>query len=434
MKRAGLCFLCSMKGHLLKECKQEVKCTKCGSSRHQTTLHQEKKTVVNGEEVISKQTHIKESVVGGSSCSKIVLLDIFHPDNAQNTVRTYAVIDEQSNASMISPVLLEKLGISGEKQKYYLSTCSGAREMKFGYRASGLFVKNLMGCKFKLPTLVKCDNIPSDKGEIPIPEKVKKFAHLKDIAEEIPQKDEQAEIHLLIGWDAPELMKIRAIRNGPKGTPWAHRLALGWTIIGQICLNRHGGPVDPTKTKDPRQSEQLMKVNNTHTVTHARHELLPCPNKFVVKEAYDNIERTVADIFHLTEHDNETSLSVEDRCFEEMMKDGTHKNDKSNWEMPLPLRSNHILFPSNKDQAFSRLKNLLSTLRKKPEMSRHYFEFMGKLFAKGHAVRVKTSKDHKEDKTTKENGNVWYLPHFGVYHPQKPKKIRVVFDSSAECE
>ena len=26
----------------------------------------------------------------------------------------------------------------------------------------------------------------------------------------------------------------------------------------------------------------------------------------------------------------------------------------------------------------------------------------------------------------------WYLPHFGVYHPQKPNKIRVVFDSAAE--
>ena len=28
----------------------------------------------------------------------------------------------------------------------------------------------------------------------------------------------------------------------------------------------------------------------------------------------------------------------------------------------------------------------------------------------------------------------WYLPHFGVYHPQKPEKIRVVFDSAAETE
>ena len=109
------------------------------------------------------------------------------------------MIDEQSNASMILPALLEQLGISGEKQRYYLSTCSGAHEMKLNYRAPGLFAKNLKGCKFKLPTLVECDNIPSNKGEIPVPEKVKKFAHLRDIAEEIPPIDDQAEIHLLIG-------------------------------------------------------------------------------------------------------------------------------------------------------------------------------------------------------------------------------------------
>jgi hypothetical protein len=32
------------------------------------------------------------------------------------------------------------------------------------------------------------------------------------------------------------------------------------------------------------------------------------------------------------------------------------------------------------------------------------------------------------------NKPCWYLPHFGVYHPQKPGKIRVVFDSAAETE
>lgn len=29
---------------------------------------------------------------------------------------------------------------------------------------------------------------------------------------------------------------------------------------------------------------------------------------------------------------------------------------------------------------------------------------------------------------------MWYLPLFGVYHPKKPNKIRVVFDSSAPYE
>ena len=32
------------------------------------------------------------------------------------------------------------------------------------------------------------------------------------------------------------------------------------------------------------------------------------------------------------------------------------------------------------------------------------------------------------------NGRVWYIPHHGVNHPQKPDKIRVVFDASAEFD
>ena len=33
-----------------------------------------------------------------------------------------------------------------------------------------------------------------------------------------------------------------------------------------------------------------------------------------------------------------------------------------------------------------------------------------------------------------EGEETWYLPMFGVYHPQKPDQIRVVFDSSAKHE
>ena len=161
---------------------------------------------------------------------------------------------------MVSPILLEKLGISGEKEKYYLSTCSGSRETKFGCRVAGLSVKTWNGSKFQLPTLVECDHIPSDKREIPTPDRVKQFPHLRDIAEKIPPLDECAKIHLLIGRNAPELRKVKAFRNGPRGTPWAHKLPLGWTIIGQVCLDRQGGPVhittqrtvieDPSRQKD----------------------------------------------------------------------------------------------------------------------------------------------------------------------------------------
>ena len=56
-------------------------------------------------------------------------------------------------------------------------------------------------------------------------------------------------------------------------------------------------------------------------------------------------------------------------------------------------------------------------------MEEQYVTFMRKIFANGHA---------EEAPPLKEGEECWYLPTFGVYHPQKPNQIRVVFDSSAQ--
>ena len=42
--------------------------------------------------------------------------------------------------------------------------------------------------------------------------------------------------------------------------------------------------------------------------------------------------------------------------------------------------------------------------------------------------------DQEQTTKTRNEGRIWYLPHFGVYHPRKPDQIRVVFDSSAEFQ
>ena len=64
---------------------------------------------------------------------------------------------------------------------------------------------------------------------------------MKEIADQIPPLDQDANIELLIGRDAPELLKVREFRNGSKGAPWAQRLKLGWTVSGEVCLDRVGG-------------------------------------------------------------------------------------------------------------------------------------------------------------------------------------------------
>lgn len=49
---------------------------------------------------------------------------------------------------------------------------------------------------------------------------------------------------------------------------------------------------------------------------------------------------------------------------------------------------------------------------------------MDNLLIKDHAQLVKTEDLGKQA--------IWYLPHHPVFHPQKPDKVRVVFDCSAK--
>lgn len=58
-------------------------------------------------------------------------------------------------------------------------------------------------------------------------------------------------------------------------------------------------------------------------------------------------------------------------------------------------------------------------------MKLHFTDFLQKMLDNDHAEIAPPLERAKEH---------WYLPTFGVYHPQKPDQIKVVFDSSAEYE
>ena len=425
--RSGLCFRCQSAEHQAKDCKAATKCDTCGSERHPTFLHKEKPKQSLGEELQSTCTAVCDNL-GGVSCSKIVLVEVFpqgHPDQAH---RVYVIVDDQSNASMISPELTDAMGVTGRKEKYLLSTCSGEKEVKYGRRVTGAYVKSLDGKTFKLPTLVECGSIPQSKEEIPTPDIATRFPHLRELAKHFPPIDSKAKIQILIGRDAPELMKVRASRNRPRGAPWAQKLALGWTTYGWVCLDRIGGPVYVTT----RRTSVEQSTASTETLDY---EIVPCRNKFQIKETNgDNLHRMESDgIFQTTADDNEISLSQVDRHFLDIMDRSTRKSQQGNWEMPLPFRSSDVKMPNNRSQTANRFKNLRKSFRRKPKLEKDYLEFMGKIIERGHATQV-SYEELKADQETNRPGQVWYLPHFGVYHPKKPRQIRVVFDSSAEFQ
>ena len=122
---------------------------------------------------------------------------------------------------MISINLVNKLEVNSPRERYLLSTCHAEKEIKHGRRVVRLKVKSMQGEESILPALIECEHLPRDKSEIPTPEIACRFNNLRTIADQIPPIDPNAEIEVLIGRDAPELLKVRAFKNGPRWGSWA---------------------------------------------------------------------------------------------------------------------------------------------------------------------------------------------------------------------
>ena len=132
----------------------------------------------------------------------------------------------------------------------------------------------------------------------------KQFPHLREIAEEIPPDDPEAAVEILIGKDAPELLKVRASRNGPKGAPWGQKLDLGWTVSGQMCLDRVGGPIhiSARRTEVNHLEEPIWSAT-------PQYQVVPCPNYFKIKEKFSNKAKIGADLYRTTADDNMIGMS-----------------------------------------------------------------------------------------------------------------------------
>ena len=107
-----------------------------------------------------------------------------------------------------------------------------------------------------------------------------------------------------------------------------------------------------------------------------------------------------------------------------ILDEGTKLKD-GQYQIPLPFRQEDVRLLCNKYQAAQRLSYLKRKFDKNEKFKADYIRFMEEIIAKGYA---------RKSTITAALGKTWYLPHRAVYHPNKPGKIRVVFDLSAECK
>ena len=334
-----------------------------------------------------------------------------------SAVKAYMILDDQSNRSLARPEFFELFNIKTKPVSYHLRTCSGLVET-WGKTAEGFQIESLDGSVvIPLPPLIECEEIPNNRSEIPTPTAVLHQPHLTSIAKYIPELEPDAEILLLLGRDVLRAHKVRDQVNGPHHAPFAQRLDLGWVVIGEVCVgNVHKATVSSYKT--------VILENGRPTVFGKCDSFLQLKEKSHTAKPSKAPELTLGQtVFNRTEHDNKLAPSIEDTLFLEIMDKAMYRDDDNSWVAPLPFKEPRQPMPNNRELARSRFASLKRSMQRKPHMQLQYVEFMEAVFSNGHAEVAPDLEQGEE---------CWFLPTFGVYHPQKPNKIRVVFDSSAQ--
>ena len=133
----------------------------------------------------------------------------------------------------------------------------------------------------------------------------------------------------------------------------------------------------------------------------------------------DFVEKEVINVNGLLK--NMVEISKDDKAFLKTVEESTIKCG-DHYVIPLPFKKDNLIMSNNRKQAMQKLIYLKRRFSKYPAFFEDYKQFMSNLLVKGYARRLDDS----------PVGRTWYIPHHGVYHPSKPRKIRLVFDYSAQ--
>ena len=306
LKRNRLCFQCHG-NHLKSACTVSVKCSKCRFN-HLTSMHYERSLdqSPNANSETNLCTKVNRFVSG--SCSKTVLVDLSLPGVSGETMRCYAIIDEQSTSTFAHPKVAQFFGVTAPVRYYSLNTLSGFETKMQCVTLTGLKVKGVKeNTSFFLPATNTNPHIPDCKHEVASKDTVRGFHHLRHLADNFCDLDQSAEVLLLVGRDAGRCMYTRCFGNKP---PFAHHTALGWAVVGETCSSKPN--FNPCTLKTSVCSHFSLKPELSM--------MKPCTREF--------------DIFQETKDDELTGTSQEDDKFLKIVEDDNGVNKKGNTASP----------------------------------------------------------------------------------------------------
>ena len=413
--QGGLCFGCLGEvgnDHIAKTCTKKRKCRVC-SGGHPTTLHGGKS---------EKMFHTTMPSKTISMC--VVPIHLWHKNRPERQITVYALLDDSSNSTFITDEALEALDIDESKltrTSVAVTTANGNREdpativPDLLVKCFPLHSKMYPSPDVELPVAFSRSTLAIDKEEVPTPARIKEWSHLQRLMDKIPEYDSSIPVGMIIGGNCPRAVEPLEVIQSTCDGPFAKRTRLGWCIVG---------PVAPSESPSLRcyHTRATIPVKDVSTGAVANHCFTysePVQDALIT----DALKQMYMNEFNEKEGEKR-ALSQEDETFLQMMKKEGGRTEEGRYILPLPFRDKNPQLPNNRSLVKNRLGSLKRKLQRNGVQHNLYREKMDWLIS-NYAQRADTSAD--------KPGQVWHLPHFGMYNKEKDK-FRVVFDAKAQFE
>ena len=419
VQRARLCFNCLKPGHSARFCRSGLRCSVQGCGlRHHKFLHRtvgsvHVQGVTQGASTdgagsrtqpttggVTNQAGRDQNGAGSRGAAAVnhcatestrVVLPVVPikvwPGESQQPIVTYALLDTGSTHTFCTEALMQAAGIVGE-QRVITRTTLDSTKAEIKTRVAAMRISDVDENEFlELPSVYTTSAIAVSSGNTVKGGDLQQWSHLRDLP---VSQIGATEVTVLIGQDNADLLAQLEVRRGPPGAPIATKTRLGWCVHG------------------PVKYEQQNAANYKATCYEA------CTLD-VQLEKFWKIESVGAEDKAMSREDLQAMQQWEATI---TRKDG-------HYEMGIPFKKEQPHLPNNVSAARQRLASLKKRLQSDSELQKKYKENMADMINKGFAVRVSDDEESPMGKT-------WYLPHHPVMHPQRPGKVRIVFDCAAK--
>lgn len=394
IRSKGICKQCLKKHHLRPpfKCSSRVMCEQSDCfGRHHTLMHRFRP--ISSTTVETPDATLNHHSTSDGLLFRYVRVKVKHNSK---TIEIGAFLDEGSSGTFLDEELARQLGANGPKAPLCIHYTSRNTHKEHDSMTISLRIQatHVGAREFVLKDVQTVKDLSLSSQSLDYAQLSEQYDHLKNLP---VQSYHDLKPGLLIGLNNWKLGIPTEVRLGEQGDPMAARCGLGWTVFA--------ANID-------KKSPSVHYCN--HVTTEIPEKRLDEILKFHYSIESLGVRPPIDDV-----------ASLEERRALQTMK-STMRKQGNKYEVGLLWKHDEICLPESYEMAFNRLRCLETRMRKNPKLAEAVHAQMQNTIDKGYARKV-DPKELEQDLPRK-----WYLPVFPVENPNKPGKVRNVFDAAAK--